>query len=378
MVLIQNSRKDWGDTADVYTPSEVEAVLQALGVEVREETDNDFLSYCPYHGNSDTPAFSTSKRYGFSICFNPACAKGQEFRLTLEGLVMDMKGLNRMSSKRFILRHKSESGESFRDKFDAIKVEDEELEQFPADAIATMHQRFMNTPAAKEYMKGRGFEKETMEHFNVGFTLASTGPVYRKHDMVVVPAYDHRSRPVGLVGRSIVGKEFKNYGAGPKGTGFHKSKIIWNLQNARRYETVIICESTFDAMRIHQAGYPNVVALLGGSLSKHQTALLNRHFTRAIIFTDNETRENGSMTFHRYCAKCVRSGWDICQGHAPGRDLGIKIAESMPKARITWAAYSDREIYAGGVKDATAMTDDQIRQCLHNHVSHFEYLDWQE
>lgn len=366
----------WNDTKEVYSPAEVEAVLTALGVDIRDETENDFLSFCPYHGNTDSPAFSTSKRYGFSVCFNPSCAVGTEFRLTLDRLARDLKALDHMSAKRFVIRHKGESGESFRDKFDAIKVEDEELKEFSQAAVDKMHERFMSTPAAKEYMKGRGMHKDTVEHFKVGFTPASTGPVYRKQDMIVVPAYDHRSRPVGLVGRSLVGKEFKNFGAEPNGTGFHKSKIIWNLQNARRYETIILAESTFDAMRIHQAGYPNVGALLGGSLSAVQQDLLNRHFSRAIIFTDSENMENGEMTFHRRCTKCLKQKFDMCQGHAPGRDLGMKIAESLPRLRITWAAYDDKHVYANNVKDAAAMTDDQIRQCLRNAISHYEYLDW--
>ena len=368
----------WNDTKEVYSPTEVEAVLRGLNIDIRDETDNDFLSFCPYHGNTDSPAFSTSKRYGFSICFNPACGKGSEFRLTLEALVRDIKGLDHMSAKRFIIRAKGESGESFQDKFDAIKVEHEQMDEFPVSAIDRMHERFMSTAAAKEYMKGRGFERETMEHFKVGFTPATSygAPVYRKHDMIVVPAYDHNSRPVGLVGRSLVGKEFKNFGAADNGTGFHKSHIIWNLQNARRYETIILTESTFDSMRVHQAGYPNVGGLLGGSLSKHQADLLNRHFTRVIIFTDSENAENGEMTFHRRCAKCLRQKFDYCQGHAPGRDLGMKIAESLPRMRISWATYDDKHVYANNVKDAAAMTDDQIRQCLRNSISHFEYMDW--
>ena len=365
----------WNSAKEVYSPSEVEAVLRALGITIVEETENDFLSLCPYHGNTDSPAFSTSKRYGYSICFNPSCSAGSEFRLTLDRLVSDTKSLDKMSAKRFVMRHKGESGESFQDKFDAIKAEPEELPEFPSDAIAKMHDRFMNTPAAMEYMEGRGFTTDTMKAFNVGFTPASTGMVYRKHDMVVVPAYDHRSRPVGLVGRSIVGKEFKNFGASPNGTGFHKSQIIWNLQNARRHEVIILTESTFDAMRIHQAGYPNVGALLGGNLSAAQTDLLNRHFSRAIIFTDDENTKNGEMTFHRRCVKCLRQKFEYCQGHSPGRDLGMKIAESVPRLRVSWANYDDRHTYAGHVKDAAAMTDDQIRQCLRNAVSHFEYLE---
>lgn len=350
-------------------------MLLALGIDVRDETGNDFLSYCPYHGNTDSPAFSTSKRYGYSICFNPACAVGSDKRLTLEVLVRDLKKLDRIAAKRFVLLKKGESGESFQDKFDAIQIEPEELAEFPLSQIDKMHDRFMQTDLAKQYMKGRGFNKETMEHFKVGFTPASPGPVYRAHDMVVVPAFDGASRPVGLVGRSIEGKEFKNFGANPNGTGFHKSRIIWNLNNAKRHEKIILTEATFDSMAIHQAGYPNTGALLGGTLSAYQKELLNRHFSHVIIMTDNENFDNDGLTYHRRCAKCLKANFDMCQGHAAGRDLGMKIADELPRLKVSWACYDARNVYARNVKDANAMTGEEIRQCLRNAISHFDYLD---
>lgn len=306
------------------------------------------------------------------MCFNPACAKGQFERLTLEQLVRDRLGYNKFEAKRLILKNKN-NDVSFEKKFDSIQFEQEELEEFPQQAIDKMRDRFWETPKAIEYMKGRGFEEETLRFFNVGFTPASFKPV-SKPDMIVVPAYDHRNRPVGLVGRSLEGKEFKNFGGGTGGKGFHKSKIIWNLQNARKYETIALTESTFDSMRIHQAGYPNVGALLGGSLSTTQAGLLKRHFTRIINMQDNETGTD--VIYHRTCNKCLRAGNKMCQGHRPGRELGMKIVESLPNMRVTWGAYDDKFIYARNVKDACAMTDDEIRQTMRNAIPHFEYLDW--
>lgn len=374
MALSRND--EWNSSGEIYSPSEVEAVLRSLGIDIRDETENDFLSFCPYHGNTDSPAFSTSKRYGFSICFNPACAAGSQKRLTLENLTMELKGLERLPAKRYVLQKKGESGESFEDKFDSIQDEPEELPEFPSSAIDKMHDRFLNHDPAKQYMKGRGFTLETMKHFRVGFTPASTGPVYRAHDMIVVPAYDNKARPVGLVGRSIEGKEFKNFGPSDKGTGFHKSKIVWNLNNARRYESIVLTEATFDSMAVHQAGYANTGALLGGSLSNQQKLLLRRHFGHIIIMTDNENKENGHLTYHRRCAKCLKAGYDMCNGHAAGRELGMRIADEMPDMRVSWAMYDDRNVYARNVKDARAMSDDEIRQSLRNMVSHYEYLEW--
>lgn len=288
-----------------------------------------------------------------------------------------MKGLDRISAKRFVLRAKLDAGGSFAEKFDSLsEQEPEELAEFPQSAIDKMHNRFLSTPAAVEYMASRGFEASTMEKFQVGFTPAAQRPIYRAQDMIVVPAYDDRARPVGLVGRSIIGKEFKNYGGLPDGKGFQKSKIIWNLQNAKKYDTIILTEATFDGMAVDESGYPNVGALLGGSLSKYQKALLNRYFSHIIIMTDNENEANGNLTYHKQCAKCVRAGAKYCQGHAAGRDLGMQIATEMPNMKISWAFYDDNNVYARNVKDARAMTSDEIRQSLRNMVSHYDYLDW--
>lgn len=371
----------WTNAREVYAPAEVEAVLRALDISVVDETPNDFLCLCPYHPNTDSPAFSVSKNYGYAICFNPSCAVGEDERLTLDKIVRDIKHVSRLEAKRFILLNKGNAGLTFAQKFEALGPKhDEELPEFPQAAINKMHARLMvHEFPAQEYMKGRGFDQNTLEFFQVGFAPSATGfdvPVYREHDMIMVPAYDHRSRPVGLVGRSIEGKHFKNYGPLEKGKGFRKSQIIWNLQNARKHETLILCESTFDGMRIHQAGYPNVGALLGGSLSTTQVDLINRHFSKVIIFTDNETPENGAMNFPPGCKPCLKSGHDYCQGHKPGRDLGMKIVNALPRVRCLWATYDDKNIYARGVKDATDMTDDEIRECMRNAISHFEYLDW--
>lgn len=368
---------EWSSGEEIYSPDEVEAVLKSLGIDIVDETGTDFLSLCPYHNNTYSPAFATAKNAGVSVCFNPTCAVGK----SLERLVMDLKKIDKYAAKRFIVKAKGKSGLTFEEKFAMLGDVETDQPTFPGIAIDKMHERFLETDYAKEYMYSRGFIDDTLKEFKVGFTPAATDKsdlIYREHDMVVVPAYNHRSEPVGIVGRSIVGKHFKNYGPLAGGKGFQKSKIIWNLNNARKHETIILCESTFDGMRIHQAGYPNVGALLGGSLSNTQIDLLNRHFSNIIIFTDNENEKNGNVIYPPSCRKCLSLGYTMCQGHRPGRDLGLSIVNALPRLNIKWAVYDDIEIYARGVKDASDMTDDEIRQTLRNSISHFEYLDWIE
>lgn len=349
--------KRWEDDREIYSESQVEAVLKSCGIVIRDDTENDFISLCPYHGNRDTPAFSTSKRYGVSTCFNPACGE----TVPLEKLVRDTLKVNHFEAKRLI-RDKQDSSLSFKERFDALQPPFTEWPDFPEHIMQRMIETFWNDEAqlAVEYMHARGMTDDTLKHFGIGYSLVQ--------NVVCVPFYEPKGRLVGVIRRppSFEDKEFKN------SKGLKKTWAPWNLNNARKHETCIITESTFDAMRVHQAGYPNVVALLGGSLSDEQEYLLKRYFTRLVIMTDNDKPE-----YHTFCKKCLKSGYDMCQGHSPGRQLGMSIAERLPMMRVSWAAYDDHEVYPHGAKDACDMTDDEIRQCLRNAVGHHDYVEWQ-
>jgi len=53
--------------------------------------------------------------------------------------------------------------------------------------------------------------------------------------------------------------------------------VVYNLHQAKMYakdQGLIIVEGFFDCMRLHQAGIPNVVALMGSSLSEEQLSLI--------------------------------------------------------------------------------------------------------
>lgn len=370
------SDNEWHtDSGSVYTSDEVESVLRQLGIQVVEETVNDFVSLCPYHGNTDTPAFSTSKTYGYSVCFNPSCAVGTDRRLTLVDLVMNQKGLSRIAAKRFVLNARDYSDEALRKKFES-QAEPEDIE-FSSVAIENMKNRLWSTPRAIEYLKSRGFEEETIDHFNIGFTPKSISPMYREWDMVATPAYNDKSMPVGIVCRAIESKVFKNYGPLANGRGFHKSHIVFNLNEARKHSSsLILVESTFDAMRIWQAGYKNVGALLGGSLSTIQKSLIMRNFSDIIIMTDNESDENGQRDYIPQCKRCLRLKNPMCQGHSAGRELGMKISKELSSLGVSWAVWDNRQVYPHHAKDATDLTEIEIIRCLRNAIPHFDYVDY--
>lgn len=366
----------WEDNYEVYSSRQVESVLGYCGIEVVSETSSHFLCYCPFHGNRNDPAFAADKSKGLWTCFNPACGESG----TLEQLVRRRKGLNVFQTARVIMKYRqSQDGDAESRISEAWKVEPEFVE-FPQEPLDRMYGDFLNESKAQEYMESRHFGHEVLNHFRVGFSpekwvkSKKTGKPYLKPDMIIVPMHDPKGMPVGLIGRTIEGKRFKNSDNLPK------SLTMFNLHRAKKYgATVIIVESSFDVMRLHQAGYPNVVALLGGSLSPQQIKQLNRYFDTIIIMTDFD-----KMRFEKP-GKCNKCKTYECQGHRAGRELGHKIANALPNKRILWAAFDDECVFPykplKGYRDKPAkdpgdMTDDEIRQCLRNAVSHYQYVEW--
>jgi DNA primase len=89
--------------------------------------------------------------------------------------------------------------------------------------------------------------------------------------------------------------------------GFRKSLELFNLHRVLSIgrETAIVVEEFLDAAKVHQAGYPSVVSLMGWSLSQKQEDAL-AEFSKVILMLDGD--EAG-----REATKKLRRG--SCGGH---------------------------------------------------------------
>jgi DNA primase len=103
---------------------------------------------------------------------------------------------------------------------------------------------------------------------------------------IVFPIHDQEGQLVAYAGRSLDGGE-PRYLFPP---GFHKSQVVFNLHRAvwESARWALVVEGFFDCLRVHQAGYRNVVALLGVGLSEAQEKLLLEHFPRLVLMLDGD------------------------------------------------------------------------------------------
>ena len=243
---------------------------------------------------------------------------------------------NDFEAMRFISAKETESLENF-DELLAETMEDKPMfEEFSEEILKKLYTDLISTTTGKDYFYSRGINQQSIIDFGLGYS--------QNMGMVTVPVHSPDGMPIGIVGRSIEGKSFKN------STNLPKSKTMFNVHRAKKIgDHVIIVESSFDAIRIHQAGFPNVVATLGGFLSKEQHHILNRYFNRITIMTDTDLA---------------------------GRELGLSIANKLRMKDVLWASYEYGKIYPHEAKDAGDMTDEEIKACIKNAVSDIEYRSW--
>jgi DNA primase len=123
------------------------------------------------------------------------------------------------------------------------------------------------------YYSGRLITEDSVKKFALGFS--------EKQDMVTIPVHSPDGMEIGFVGRSIEGKEFKNT------PGLPKSKTLFNLHRVKTSSKVYVVESSFDAIRLDQCGFP-AVATLGANVSNIQTDLLQKYFNNIIVIADND------------------------------------------------------------------------------------------
>jgi DNA primase len=130
------------------------------------------------------------------------------------------------------------------------------------------------------YLKQRAIHADTAAHFGVGY-YAGPGLL---HGRMVLPIHNERGQLLAYAGRSI--DEARPKYKFP--AGFGKSDVLFNLHRARARskDTVIVVEGFFDCLKVHQAGQPGVVALMGCCLSAQQETLLLERFGTIVLMLD--------------------------------------------------------------------------------------------
>ncbi len=108
---------------------------------------------------------------------------------------------------------------------------------------------------------------------------------------ILFPIFDLHQRVVGFGGRLIKEGQPK-YLNSPESNIYHKGKVLYGLQVARRYATerdcVIIVEGYFDLLTLHQHQLKQSVATLGTALTSQHIQTLKRYTKNLMTLFDGD------------------------------------------------------------------------------------------
>ena len=251
--------------SNIYSEEQIRRVLNGSGVEIEAEFGNDFIVYCPYHNNSRTPAGEVAKDSGLFFCFGCQTTKN------LEEFIMFTTGRSYFETVRYIKSKETET--NIENIVNKAMYAPPDFVQYDEVLIKRLNNQALESPRAMRYYSGRSITEDSVKKFWLGYS--------EKQDMVTIPVHSPDGLTIGFVGRSVEGKEFKNT------PGLPKSKVLFNLHRVKTSSIIYVVESSFDAIRLDQVGFP-AVATLGANVSASQIKLLEKYFNNVVLVADND------------------------------------------------------------------------------------------
>ena len=276
-----------------------------------KKAGSNFSACCPFH-NEKTPSFTVSPSKQFYHCFGCG-AHGNAI-----GFLMEYQGLAYPEAIRALAETVGMPMPETRSRAERPGAAGEPaLTARMMDALAYYRAQLKKSPAAIDYLKGRGLSGEIAARYGLGYapdgwqnlqsvftdydaaSLKDTGLVIdsdpgedgerksRRYDRfrhrVMFPILDGRGNVIGFGGR-VIGPGEPKYLNSPETPLFEKGRELYGLYQARRAirdaNQVIVVEGYMDVVALAQHGVENAVATLG-------TATTPFHVSKLLRLADN-------------------------------------------------------------------------------------------
>ena len=259
---------NWIEFAAIKRGVPLAAVLEYYRIGgLRRSGQNQLRGRCPLHGGEGQETFHVNTAEQVFHCFS--CGAGG----SVLDLVAAVEGCG--------LREAAEKLSGWEMPGNVAPSEKATVTK-KTKSVPPLTFRLRGVDARHPYLTSRGIREATAREFGIGF-YSGPGLMNRR---LVIPLDDEVGQLVGYSGRSLDGSEPRyRFPA-----GFAKSQVLFNLHRATatRQSTVIVVEGFFDCLKVYQAGFGSVVALMGSALYESQRRLLLQHFRRVILMLDGD------------------------------------------------------------------------------------------
>ena len=146
-----------------------------------------------------------------------------------------------------------------------------------------------------DYLAGKGYMKEDLIDSGVLAASEKNGRLYDAlGGRLIFPIINAFDEVIGFGGRQLEKVKFGKYKNTKETMLFDKSKTLYNvnllkkLKREQSLSEVIFVEGYMDTISLYQAGFRNVVATMGTSLTKEQARLAKRYTDNVLISYDGD------------------------------------------------------------------------------------------
>ncbi len=303
----------------VQERAEIEEVVSDF-VPLKKKGQN-LWACCPFH-EEKSPSFSVSPNKGIYKCFG--CGKaGDSIQF-----IMDLEGLSFPEAiKQLAEKYGIEIEEDQLLPEDQVKYNEREslfiILNFAADYFKNLlHEHEEGKSIGLSYFKERGFSKNTIEEFDLGYSLDQwdgllkaakaaghseelldkAGLIIKKEEKtydrfrnrVIFPIHSIAGKPIAFGARILINdKKQPKYINSPETEVYHKSDVLYGIaqakQHIRNHENCYLVEGYTDVISLHQSGVKNVVASSGTSLTIGQIKLIGRYSQNITVLFDGDS-----------------------------------------------------------------------------------------
>ena len=291
----------------------------ASGYVSLERRGNSYWACCPFH-HEKTPSFAINGADGFYHCFG--CGESGDVIRFVQNIenVEFMEAVKLLADRANLTVPKTgfdskQTVESKRKKDAILKILNEtahfyldNLNSGKADEhIEYILKRKIPSPIVRKFGLGASLNFNDLPRF-----LLNKG--YNKQDMVdsgvvndvngrltdaqggrlIIPIINAMNEVIAFGGRALKKVDFGKYKNTKETVVFNKSKSLYNinllkkLRKEKSVNNIIVVEGYMDVISLYSAGFTNVVASMGTSLTQDQARLLKRYSDNIFISYDGD------------------------------------------------------------------------------------------
>jgi DNA primase len=278
-----------------------------------QKSGRSFKGLCPFH-TEKTPSFYVFPERGTWRCFGSCGEGGDLFSFVQKRESVDFRGALRLLAAEAGIQLSADDGRrrSHVERLSALmsaavdhyeRCLESDEGQAAREYLVTERGLLPDTVKAwhigwapegwrglRDFLRNRGYEDRDM--IEAGLLVEGEDgrePYDRFRGRVIIPIANERGEFVAMGGRGLHGEEPK-YLNSPQTELFDKGRTLFGLEHnaagIRETGTVVVVEGYMDVIGPWQAGFGNVVATMGTSLTETHARLLRRFGRRVVLAMD--------------------------------------------------------------------------------------------